>query len=91
MPDRVMITDPDVFFDKGCGRCDRFATPDCSTRLWLPGLLTLRRICRGAGLVEVAKWGHPCYMHADRNVTPTASALRTPTGPRAWKRSFAPI
>ncbi|WP_374432483.1 YdeI family protein [Tabrizicola sp.] len=68
MPDRVMITDPDIFFDKGCGRCDRFATPDCSTRLWLPGLLTLRRICRGAGLVEVAKWGHPCYMHADRNI-----------------------
>lgn len=68
MPDRAMITDPDVFFEKGCGRCDRFATPDCSTRLWLPGLLTLRRICREAGLVEVAKWGHPCYMHAGRNI-----------------------
>ncbi|HEY6919202.1 MAG TPA: YdeI/OmpD-associated family protein, partial [Tabrizicola sp.] len=32
------------------------------------GLLTLRRICREAGLTEVAKWGHPCYMHAGRNI-----------------------
>lgn len=68
MPDRAMITDPDVYFAEGCGRCDRFATPDCSTRLWLPGLLALRRICREAGLTEVAKWGHPCYMHAGRNI-----------------------
>jgi uncharacterized protein YdeI (YjbR/CyaY-like superfamily) len=63
-----MIRDVADYFDIGCGRCDRFATPDCSTRLWLPGLLTLRRICRGAGLAEVAKWGHPVYMHAGRNV-----------------------
>jgi uncharacterized protein YdeI (YjbR/CyaY-like superfamily) len=68
MPDRAMITDPEAYFAKGCGRCDRFATPDCSTRLWLPGLLTLRRIATDAGLTEVAKWGHPCYMHAGRNI-----------------------
>lgn len=68
MPDRAMITEPQAYFDKGCGRCDRFATPQCSTRQWLPGLLTLRRICREAGLTEVAKWGHPCYMHAGRNI-----------------------
>lgn len=63
-----MITDPDAYFAQGCGRCDRFATPDCSTRLWLRGLLTLRRIARDAGLTETAKWGHPCYMHAGRNI-----------------------
>lgn len=68
MPDRAMITDPDTYFAKGCGRCDRFATPDCSTRQWLPGLLTLRRILNDAGLTETAKWGHPCYMHAGRNI-----------------------
>jgi uncharacterized protein YdeI (YjbR/CyaY-like superfamily) len=68
MPDRAMITDPDIYFAKGCGRCDRFGTPDCSTRLWLPGLLTLRRILTDAGLTEVAKWGHPVYMHAGRNI-----------------------
>ena len=68
MTDRAMITDVEDFFARGCGRCDRFATPDCSTRLWLKGLLTLRRICRDAGLTETAKWGHPCYMHAGRNI-----------------------
>lgn len=68
MPACVMITDPDVYFVDGCGRCDRFATPDCSTRLWLPGLLTLRRIALEVGLTETAKWGHPCYMHAGRNI-----------------------
>jgi uncharacterized protein YdeI (YjbR/CyaY-like superfamily) len=68
MPDRAMITDPDTYFVQGCGRCDRFATPDCSTRRWRPGLLTLRRIAQDAGLTEVAKWGHPVYRHAGRNV-----------------------
>jgi uncharacterized protein YdeI (YjbR/CyaY-like superfamily) len=68
MPDRAMITDPDDFFTKGCGRCDRFATPDCSTRLWLEGLEALRQICLDLGLEETAKWGHPCYMHGGRNV-----------------------
>ncbi|MDH3264277.1 MAG: YdeI/OmpD-associated family protein, partial [Paracoccaceae bacterium] len=28
----------------------------------------LRRICRQSGLVETVKWGHPCYMHAGRNI-----------------------
>ena len=28
----------------------------------------VKRVCREAGLEEVAKWGHPCYMHAGRNV-----------------------
>lgn len=68
MPGPAMITDVEDFFALGCGRCERFGTPDCSTRLWLPGLMTLRRLCREAGLEEVAKWGHPCYMHAGRNV-----------------------
>lgn len=63
-----MITDVEEFFSRGCGRCDRFATPDCSTRSWLQGLTALRRICLDAGLVETCKWGHPCYMHAGRNI-----------------------
>ena len=63
-----MITDIEDYFAKGCGRCDRFATPDCSTRRWANGLNTLRRICREAGLTETVKWGHPCYMHAGRNI-----------------------
>lgn len=63
-----MITAIDDYFSKGCGRCERFATPDCSTRRWSVGLEQLRRICREAGLVETVKWGHPCYMHAGRNI-----------------------
>ena len=64
----AMITEADDFFTKGCGRCDRFATPDCSTRLWIEGLNDLRRICRDIGLQETVKWAHPTYMHADRNI-----------------------
>ncbi|AGB74125.1 MULTISPECIES: YdeI/OmpD-associated family protein [Rhizobium] len=63
-----MITDIEDFFAKGCGRCERFATPDCSTRQWVDGLNELRRICLEAGLVETVKWAHPCYMHAGRNI-----------------------
>ena len=63
-----MITDPDEFFARGCGRCARFDTPDCSTRRWADGLATLRTFCRDAGLEETSKWGHPCYMHAGRNI-----------------------
>lgn len=63
-----MITDIEDYFAKGCGRCARFATTDCSTRKWARGLADLRRICRDAGLTETVKWGHPCYMHADRNI-----------------------
>lgn len=64
----AMITDPDDFFTKGCGRCARFATPDCSTRRWIEGLNHLRRICLEMGLEETVKWAHPCYMHAGRNI-----------------------
>jgi uncharacterized protein YdeI (YjbR/CyaY-like superfamily) len=28
----------------------------------------LRRICLDMGLSEHVKWGHPCYMHAGRNI-----------------------
>lgn len=64
----MMITEIEDFFDKGCGRCERFATPDCSTRQWDSGLRALRRVCLEAGLTETVKWGHPCYMVGDRNV-----------------------
>lgn len=63
-----MITAIEDYFTLGCGRCARFATADCSTRLWSGGLQDLRRICLGVGLTETVKWGHPCYMHAGRNI-----------------------
>ena len=63
-----MITDIEDYFSKGCGRCARFATPDCSTRQWAAGLSELRRISLDSGLIETVKWAHPCYMHAGRNI-----------------------
>lgn len=72
----MMITDADDFFSKGCGRCDRHDTPDCSTKPWIEGLTALRQLCLDAGLTETVKWGHPCYMHAGRNIA-LFGALRT--------------
>lgn len=66
--ERAMITDVNVYFQDGCGRCDRFATAECSSQIWAAGLANLRTLCLAAGLQEVAKWGHPTYMHAGRNV-----------------------
>jgi uncharacterized protein YdeI (YjbR/CyaY-like superfamily) len=63
-----MITEIADYFAKGCGRCARFDTDDCSARLWAGGLAALRQVCLEAGLEETVKWGHPCYRHADRNV-----------------------
>jgi uncharacterized protein YdeI (YjbR/CyaY-like superfamily) len=64
----AMITEIGDYFARGCGRCARFDTPDCSARRWAGELAALRALCLGAGLAEVVKWGHPCYMHAGRNV-----------------------
>ena len=63
-----MITDIEDFFSLGCGRCERFATPDCSTRQWIGGLKALRRLCLDLQLVETVKWAHPCYTHHGRNI-----------------------
>jgi uncharacterized protein YdeI (YjbR/CyaY-like superfamily) len=63
-----MITEIEDFFAKGCGRCERFDTPSCSALRWAVGIADLRRICLDLGLVETVKWGHPCYMHAGRNI-----------------------
>lgn len=63
-----MITDIEEYFARGCGRCARFGTPDCSTRTWADGLAALRRLCLEAGLEERVKWGHPCYLYAGRNI-----------------------
>lgn len=88
-----MIDDIEDYFAKGCGRCGRFATSACSAQRWAEGLATLRGICRSAGLEETVKWGHPCYMHAGRNIVILgafrgdfrlsffdAALLRDPTG-----------
>lgn len=71
-----MITNIEEYFLNGCGRCERFATSDCSTKQWHSGLTELRKLCNSLGLVETVKWGHPCYMHSDRNIA-IIGAFRT--------------
>lgn len=71
-----MITEIEDYFSLGCGRCERFATADCSTRKWAGGLLALRQLCIDLKLVETVKWAHPCYMHKDRNIA-IIGALRS--------------
>lgn len=63
-----MITEIEDYFAKGCGRCARFDTADCSALRWGSGVAALRQLCLAAGLEETVKWGHPCYVHAGRNV-----------------------
>lgn len=63
-----MITDIEDYFAKGCGRCTRFDTQSCSTKAWSYGLAKLRHVCLATDLKETVKWGHPCYMHANRNI-----------------------
>ena len=63
----AMISNPHDFFTKGCGRCDRFSTPDCSTRLWIDGLEDLAALfeegCETAG--EMGKLPVGSYPPAD--------------------------
>ncbi len=63
-----MIGNIEDYFTKGCGRCDRFDTPDCSAALWRDGLLQLRAICQAAGLEEMVKLGQPTYVRNGRNI-----------------------
>ncbi len=63
-----MITKIEDYFSLGCGRCNRFATPDCSTKKWATGLRALRHVCLDLKLTETVKWGHPCYVHNNRNI-----------------------
>lgn len=63
-----MITEIDDYFKVGCGRCERFASDDCSTRKWAGGLQALRQVCIALDLAETLKWAHPCYMHKGRNI-----------------------
>ena len=63
-----MIDNIDDYFAKGCDRCAKFDTDACATQIWADGLAALRTLCRDNGLTEVVKWGHPCYMHGDRNI-----------------------
>lgn len=74
--ENMLITDIEEYFKKGCGRCDRFDTPQCSTLKWNTGLQELRHICTDVGLSETVKWGHPCYLYGRRNIVIIGAHLR---------------
>lgn len=63
-----MITNPDQYFKDGCGRCPKFATPECKVNRWSELLSILRDIIKTTDLKEEAKWGVPCYTYNGKNI-----------------------
>lgn len=51
----------DSYLRDGCGRCDKYQTPECKVHLWTEPLLALRDILLQTELQETMKWGSPCY------------------------------
>lgn len=68
-------TSVDSYLAEGCGRCDRFQTPDCKVHQWTEALTELRALVRETELEETMKWGAPCYTLAGKNVL-SVSALK---------------
>ncbi|WP_308950383.1 DUF1801 domain-containing protein [Thalassobacterium maritimum] len=61
-------TNVDEYLKDGCGRCALGGTPDCKVHPWAEVLRSLRAIVLQTELVEVIKWGAPCYTYAGKNV-----------------------
>lgn len=61
-------TSVDAYLSDGCGRCDKYQTPECKVHLWTAPLAALRGLVRSTGLVEEMKWGSPCYSLDGTNV-----------------------
>ena len=63
-----MIPNLETYFNEGCGRCSKMATPLCRVRTWEKELQLLRSIILECGLVEELKWSHPCYTFQNKNI-----------------------
>ena len=61
-------TSADAYLQDGCGRCDRYRTPDCKVHLWTEPLQALRALLLATELTEEMKWGSPCYTLGGENV-----------------------
>lgn len=68
-------TSVDSYLAEGCGRCELFRTPQCKVHRWADALRSLRAQIRETGLIEVMKWGAPCYTLDGHNIL-MISALR---------------
>ena len=64
----VKIDSVETYFEKGCGRCKKFDTPECRVHRWDEALAAMRAICLESGMQEELKWAHPCYLHEGRNI-----------------------
>lgn len=61
-------TSAEEFIERGCGRCDRWNTPQCSVRLHAPIVEKLIDLMRSSGLREEIKWSTPCYTYDGKNI-----------------------
>lgn len=66
-------TNVDSYLRDGCGRCERYRTPECKVHRWTGPLEALRRLVLAAGLDEELKWGSPCYTLGGKNVVMIAA------------------
>lgn len=63
-----MITEVDLYFTEGCGRCALGGTPACKVHTWPKELKVLRSLILSCGLTEELKWGMPCYTFQKKNI-----------------------
>ncbi len=61
-------TSVDSYLAEGCGRCEKFQTPDCKVHPWQETLVALRALLAETPLNEEMKWGSPCYTLGGKNV-----------------------
>lgn len=61
-------TSVESYLQDGCGRCERYRTPQCKVLQWTDALVALRELLLESGLQETMKWGCPCYTLEGKNV-----------------------
>lgn len=61
-------TSVDAYLRDGCGRCDKYKTPECKVHKWTGALAKLRSVLQTTDLEETMKWGSPCYTWRGKNV-----------------------
>ncbi len=68
-------TSVESYLAEGCGRCDKFQTPECKVHTWQEELLALRGILQDTELEENMKWGQPTYSLDGKNVLMMSTLL----------------
>jgi len=58
----------DSYLANGCGRCDKYRTPECKVHAWTAPLRALRKLLNASELVETIRWGSPTYRLDGKNV-----------------------